>query len=64
MAAKNDSAGLGRASSKEQNNHKGGRSGSETCQLPGPVRSVKNNGTSGGGINRPTRGTGAGKKEY
>jgi len=64
MAAKSDGAGLARAASKETNNHKGGRSGGETCQLPGPVRSVKMNSTQGGGINRATRGTGAGKKEY
>lgn len=64
MAAKNDAAGLQRVSSMEKNNQPGGRSGSGTKELPGPVRSVKKNSTNGGGINRSTHGTGAGSKEY
>ena len=62
MAAKTDVAGLARIK-KEQNNHLQGRSGSETLILGGPVRSVKTNPTQSGGINRATKGTGAGKKE-
>lgn len=43
---------------KEMNNHKQGRSGSETMKMWGPaVGSAKQgNPTSNGGINRPTKG--------
>ena len=56
-----DPQGLQRVSNKERNSQSQGRSGGETKMLPGPVRSVKHNPTTGGGINRATRGTGAGK---
>jgi hypothetical protein len=41
---------------KETNNHKGGREGSGTPKIGGPVHPGKRNPTSGGGINRPTKG--------
>ena len=42
--------------SKEKNNHPQGRSGSATKQLGGIVGTPKKNPTSGGGINRATKG--------
>jgi hypothetical protein len=48
-----------RAPYKEQNNHPQGRSGSATKQKKGPAApggSIKKNKTSGGGINRSTKG--------
>lgn len=55
-----DTPGLGRVSSKEKNNQQQGRSGSETKKVGDVVGTVRHNPTSGGGINRPTKGKGAG----
>ncbi len=58
--------GLDRIGRMEKNNYKQGRSGSKVPLLKGPVpsgRDLGKNSTQGGGINRATRGTGAGKKE-
>jgi len=41
---------------KETNNHKQGRSGSGTPKLMGPAKSPAKNPTTGGGINRATKG--------
>lgn len=49
---------------RETNAFKQGRSGGRSPQMDGPVKSVKHNKTQSGGINRPTRGTGAGAKNY
>ena len=52
---------------RETNNYMQGRTGSKVPILRGPVptgRDLGRNATRGGGINRSTRGTGAGKKEY
>ena len=55
---------------RETNNYQGGRSGSKVPLLPGPAakkaggRDMGANATRGGGINRATRGTGAGKRDY
>jgi len=49
-----------RAGHKIQNNHPQGRTGSGTPQKKGPATpggSLKSNKTSGGGINRPTKGS-------
>ena len=54
--AKSDNEGLARASRMEKNNYPQGRSGGGTKILAGPVKSVKHNAVSGGGINRATKG--------
>lgn len=42
---------------KEHNNHKQGRSGSGTKQIPGPAKGrTSGNKTKGGGVTKPTRG--------
>ena len=41
---------------KESNNHKQGRSSSGTLKHKGPVGATPGNKTSGGGINRATKG--------
>ena len=64
MARGSDNEGLARVSAKEKDNHKSGRFGSETKKLPGPVRIGVHNPTNQGGINRATRGSGAGKSDY
>jgi hypothetical protein len=49
-----------KAPMKETNNHPQGRTGSATPQKKGPAApggSLKSNKTSGGGINRPTKGS-------
>lgn len=56
--------GLRRVASSEKNSQSQGRSGGGTKKLEGPVRSVHHNPVNSGGINRATKGTGAGKKEY
>lgn len=59
--------GLDRVKARERNNYSGGRSGSKDPLLPGPAakgRDLGANKTTSGGINRPTKGVGAGKKEY
>ena len=53
-------AGLNRVSRKETNNQSQGRSGGETKRLGDVVGTVRHNPTSGGGINRATKGKGAG----
>lgn len=45
-----------RAPMKEQSNHPQGRSGGGTKKLGGPVKSVKQNPTKGGGIYRKPNG--------
>ena len=52
--------GLERVSRKETNNQPQGRSGAETKKLGDVVGTIRHNPTSGGGINRPTKGKGAG----
>ena len=59
-----DPEGLARVGSKEKDNHKQGRTGAETKKLMGNIRIQHHNPTQSGGINRATRGTGAGSKEY
>lgn len=49
---------------REKNAYEQGRSGGRSPELRGPVKSVKHNPTQSGGINRATRGTGAGKRTY
>jgi hypothetical protein len=45
----------GKVPLKEHNNQMGGRTGSGVKKLPGPVKRVASNPTTGGGINRATR---------
>lgn len=47
---------VGKVPLKESNNHAQGRSGGGGKKLGGPVKSVKQNPTKGGGIFRPTKG--------
>lgn len=52
---------------RETNNYQQGRSGSKVPMLGGPAakgRDLGKNATRGGGINRSTKGVGAGKMEY
>jgi hypothetical protein len=53
-------AGLARVASKETSNQSQGRSGAETKKLGDVVGTVRHNPTHGGGINRATKGKGAG----
>jgi len=46
----------------EKDNYKQGRSGGKSPIMPGPNRSFKHNPQASGGINRATKGTGAGKR--
>lgn len=64
MARGSDNEGLARVSAKERDNHKSGRSGGETKKLTGNIRIQHHNPTTSGGINRATRGSGAGKSDY
>ena len=64
MARGSDNEGLARVASKEKDNFKQGRSGSGTLKLQGNISIRHHNPVQSGGVNRPTRGTGAGKKEY
>lgn len=52
--------GLARVASKEHSNQSQGRSGGETKKLGSVVGSVRHNPTNNGGINRATKGKGAG----
>lgn len=49
---------------REKNNYHQGRTGSATKTKPGVVKGVRHNPTSGGGINRPTKGIGKGASSY